>query len=143
MRYGLLVGLVIVSLGNAQAATYSIAPESVDIQKVYYGSASGFEKAGKVDYEAVIMATDEYEQLSKKKVRRGTGKYWILLSKASERAVHAIGLVGRETEYDFIAAQTFLDGLESGVPSEDVTQLVLDKLDERLRKSKERTDSSR
>ena len=124
--------------GGAQAATYSIPAESIDIQKVYYGAADGFEKAGKVNYEAVIKATPEYAELKKKKIKPGTGRYWILLSKASERAVRAIGEVGNETEYDFIAANEYLSTFESTIPSEDITKLVLEKLGKGESKAREK-----
>jgi len=131
MRYislMLVCGAVVFASGYAWASNYAIPAENLDIQKVYYGSASGFDKAGKIDYEQVIKATEEYEVLKKKRVKRGTGKYWILLSKASERAVHAIGAVGQETDYDLIAAQGYLADFESSIPSEDITELVLAKL---------------
>jgi hypothetical protein len=120
----------IIALGNvrASASTYSIPADKVDIKKVYVGSATGFEKAAKVDYETALKATPEYEQVKKKKIEPGTGKYWILLSQASDRVVHAISQVGYETGYDFIAAQAYLGGLEPGIPSEDITPLVLDKI---------------
>jgi len=113
---------------SAWASTYSIPPEKVDAQKVYFGSASGFEKPGKVDYQSVVKATPEYAEVRKKKIEPGTGKYWILLSQASQRAVRAISEVGQETGYDFIAAQAYLGSLEPGIPSEDITPLVLDKV---------------
>ncbi|MCX5759286.1 MAG: hypothetical protein NTU83_12410 [Candidatus Hydrogenedentes bacterium] len=110
------------------ASTYSIPPEKIDIQKVYLGAATGFEKAAKVDYESVIKATPEYEEVKRKHIEPGTGKYWILLSQASNRAVRAISEVGQHTGYDFMAAQAYLGGLEPGIPSEDITPLVLDRV---------------
>jgi len=115
-------------MGNAHASTYSIPAEKIDAQKVYFGSAKGFDKPGDIDYESVIRATPEFGEVVKKKIEPGTGKYWILLSQASDRAVKAISEVGQETGYDFIAAQGYLSGLEPPIPAEDITQLVLDKL---------------
>lgn len=133
MRYttrvvlGVVLVIALVSV-NAAAATYSIPADKVNIQKVYYGNATAFDKPGKVDYESVIKATPEYGEVKKKRIEPGTGKYWILLSQASERAVRAISEVGHETGYDFIAAQAYLGGLEPTIQSEDVTPLVLDKV---------------
>jgi hypothetical protein len=115
------------------ASTYSIPLEKIDIQKVYLGVATGFEKAAKVDYESVIKATPEYEEVKRKHIEPGTGKYWILLSQASNRAVRAISEVGQNTGYDFIAAQAYLGGLEPGIPSEDITPLVLDRVKDMLK----------
>lgn len=113
---------------NVWASTYTIPPEKIDIQKVYLGAPTGFEKAAKVDYESVIKATPEYEEVKRKHIEPGTGKYWILLSQASDRAVRAISEVGQHTGYDFIAAQAYLGGLEPSIPSEDITPLVLDRV---------------
>ena len=132
MRYTfwMLFGVsIMIGIGvNATASTYTIPPEKVDAQKVFYGVPSGFEKAAKVDYETIIKATPEYTEVKKNKLEPGTGKYWILLSKASDRAVRAISDVGQETGYDFIAAQAYLGSLEPTIPSEDITQLVVDKI---------------
>ena len=113
---------------TAVASTYSIPKEKVDVQKVYYGTATGFEKAAQVSYEQVIKATPEYTEVKTKKIEPGTGRYWILLSQASERAVRAISQVGQETGYDFIAAQAYLGSLEPSIPAEDITSIVLDRV---------------
>ena len=108
--------------------TYSIPADKIDVQKVYFGNAGSFTKPGNVDYEAIIKATPEYDEVKKKKVEVGTGKYWILLSQASDRAVRAISEVGQETGYDLIAAQGYLGSLKPPIPADDITSLVLAKL---------------
>lgn len=132
MRSIVAIGVGVLVLGavamSAQAATYTIAPDKVEAQKIYFGSPKGFDKPGKVDYEKVIKATPEYLEVRKKKIQVGTGKYWILLSQASDRAVRAIAEVGQETDYDLIAASGYLASLEPAISAEDVTELVLDKL---------------
>jgi hypothetical protein len=110
------------------ASTYSIPVDKVDAQKVYYGTAAGFSKPGNVDYEAVIKATPEYESVKKKKIEPGTGKYWILLSQASDRAARAISTVGVESGYDLIASQGYLGSLQPPIPAEDITQLIVAKV---------------
>jgi hypothetical protein len=115
---------------TAMAAPYSIPPEKQNNKKVYFGTATKFEKPAKVDFESVIKATPEYEEVKKDKIEPGTGKYWILLSQASDRANRAISKVGQESGYDFIAAQAYLGGLEPSIPSEDITPLVLDQVKE-------------
>ncbi len=113
---------------TAFAAPYSIPPEKQNIKKVYFGTAANFEKPAKVNYESVIKATPEYEEVKKEKIEPGTGKYWILLSQASDRANRAISKIGQESGYDFIAAQAYLGSLEPSIPSEDITPLVLDRV---------------
>jgi hypothetical protein len=108
---------------------------------VYWGVATGFEKPGEVQYDEIIKATPEYKELKKKKIERGTGKYWILMSQASDRAVKAISQVGQETEYDLIAAQGYLGSLKPPIPADDITQLVLETMNKTLdngRTNKER-----
>jgi len=134
---GLAVGVaVLVAAVSAYAATYSIPADKVQAQKIYFGSPKGFDKPGKVDYEKIIKATPEYAQVRKKKTQVGTGKYWILLSQASDRAVRAIAEVGQQTDYDLIASGGYLASLEPPIPAEDVTQLVLEKLHPKKKKKK-------
>jgi len=131
---------LILQVPSAWASTYSIPADKIDVQKVYLGAPSGFEKAAKIDYESVIKATPEYEEVKRKHIEPGTGKYWILLSQASNRAVRAISEVGQHTGYDFIAAQAYLGGLEPGIPSEDITPLVLDRVKDTEKVPKESTN---
>ena len=132
IRYSILsVGIafaLVLHNPSVLASTYSIPPEKIDIQKVYLGVASGFEKAAKVDYESVIKATPEYEEVKRKHIEPGTGKYWILLSQASDRVVKAISDVGQEAGYDLITAQAYLGSLNPAIPSENITQLIIDKV---------------
>jgi len=113
----------------ALAEIQSIPEDQIDPQKLYWGAATGFEKAGEVDYDAVVKATPEYKELKKKKIERGTGKYWILMSQASDRTTRAISQVGQNTDYDLIAAQGYLGGLEPAIAAEDITDLILKELE--------------
>lgn len=107
----------------AFASEYSIA--SPDRRQIFYGSAAGFDKPAEIDYAKVIEATPEYKEVKKKKIQRGTGRFWILMSQASERAVRAIADVGRKTDNDLIARSGYLGSLEPPIPAVDVTKLVL------------------
>lgn len=133
MRKRAIVALGLLVLGVVPvvvAETYSIPPDKLDAQKVYWGTASKFEKPGKVDYEKVVKATPEYESIRKDKIEAGTAKYWILVSQASDRAVRLISEVGQESEYDLIAAKGYLGSLDPPIQADDVTDLVLKKLNE-------------
>jgi hypothetical protein len=48
--------------------------------------------------------------------------------------------VGKESGYDFIAAQAYLGSLEPSIPSEDITPLVLDKVKDNNVKVKEKVE---
>ncbi len=119
-----LAALIVTSV--ALAEMYSIPADQLDPQKIYWGTASGFEKPSEVQYDELIKETPEYKELKKKKIERGTGKYWILMSQASDRVVKAISQVGQETEYDLIAAHGYLGGLKPPIPAEDITPLILE-----------------
>jgi len=125
------VAYVLTFAASAVAAgAYSIPADKLDVQKVYWGSAESFEKAAKVNYEAVVRATPEYEEIKKKKIESGTAKYWIQLSMASDRAVRVISQVGQETDYDLIAASGYLGSLEPPIPADDITDMILKKIEE-------------
>jgi hypothetical protein len=131
MQLKAIMTLTALAVGTmAMAEAYTIPPEKVDGQKIYWGTAANFEKPGEVSYEAVVKATPEYAEIKKKKVERGTAKYWILMSQASEHAVQLIAEVGEESNYDLISAQGYLAELDPPVPAEDITKLVLAKLDD-------------
>lgn len=121
---GILLGVVLA----AAAQPYTIPADKLDDQKVFWGSAASFEKPGEVDYTAVVKATPEYASIKKNKIKSGTAKYWILISKASDHAVRVIADVGEKSEYDLVAAKDYLGGLEPPIPATDLTKMVLEKL---------------
>jgi len=129
---------------TALAQIYSIPVDQCDSKKVFWGSVSGFEKAGEVDYDSVLRSTPELKQLKRDKIERGTGKYWILMSQASDRSTRAIADVGQGTEYDLIAMQGYLASLSPAIPADDITKLVMDRLEgtaKALAKTKKSKDS--
>lgn len=119
---------IIVALNAAVAGTYAVPKEQMDPKRIYWGSAGNFERAGEIDYERIIKETPEYLEIKKQKIERGTGKYWILLSQASDRVVRAISKVGQDTNCDLIVARGYLSRLEPPIPAEDVTQRLLDSI---------------
>jgi hypothetical protein len=129
-KLSLLLGfMVVLAVSTAMAGTYSIPAEKLDSQKVYWGNASKFDKPAKVNYEAVVKATPEYAEIKKKKIESGTAKYWIQLSMASDHAVKLISQVGKESDYDLIAATGYLGSLEPPIPADDITDIILKKFE--------------
>ena len=118
------VGMVVAGV----AAAGTIPPEQLDQKKVFWGSAANFQKPAALDFQQVIMATPEYGQIKQKKVEKGTGQFWVLMSQASERALHAIAQVGQEVKYDLITALGYLGGLNPPIQAEDITKSVIAKL---------------
>ena len=106
----------------------SIPKDQVDASQIYYGSPSSFDNAAEVDIETVNVANPEYQEITKKKLDQGTGKYWILKVEASNRALRAISDVAAEMDYDLIAEQGYLENLDPPIGCEDITELVVSKL---------------
>lgn len=128
----------VIAISAAFSDPYSVPKEQLDPKKVYWGTSSSFEKAGEVDYERAIKATPEYEQIGKNKIERGTGKYWILLSQASDRVVRTIARVGQDANCDLIASRGYLASLNPPIPAEDVTQVLLDTLSGKTKTAKKK-----
>jgi hypothetical protein len=135
-----LAAAMLALLAAPIAFAYAIPETELDEKKVFWGLPTSFERPGEVEYEEIIKKTDQYREVKKKKVARGTGKYWILMSQASDRAVRAIALVGEVAEYDLIAAQGYLGDLSEPIPADDVTELALDALKGKLKVEKKQEE---
>jgi hypothetical protein len=120
-----LATLLVVGAWTAAASTYSIPSNKVDTQKIYWGTASGFDTAAEIDFGEIVKATPEYKEIKKKRIEQGTGKYWILFSQASDRAVRAVSEIGQEKTYDLVAAAGYLGSLEPAIPAVDITKQVI------------------
>jgi len=110
------------------AEPLSLAPDKVDEQKIFWGTASKFNKAGLVKFEEVIQATPEFAGIKERKIEAGTAKYWIMLSKASERAVRTIQEVAQESQFDLVAEFNYWQSVGDQIPAEDITSKVLERL---------------
>ncbi|GMV99468.1 MAG: hypothetical protein AMXMBFR84_06070 [Candidatus Hydrogenedentota bacterium] len=120
------MGVFVVALFASTAVALAIPKDQLDAKKVYYGQATAFEKPAEIRYDDIVKATPEYKEIKEKKIERGTGKYWLLMSQASDRAVKAIATVGKDSEYDLIAASGYLGKLEPAITATDITELVLE-----------------
>lgn len=109
---------------------HTIPADKVDEQKVFWGSPASFEKPGEVNYTKIVKSTPEYGAIKKKKIKPGSAKYWIQMSAASNHAVRIISEVGEDTGYDLIVAKGYLGSVEVNVAADDLTAMVLEKLDE-------------
>ena len=123
---------------TARARAHTIPQDQLDRTKIFWGNGKSFESPGEVDYDEIIKATPEYQEIKKDKIQRGTGKFWLLMSKASTRALRAIAQVGEDTEYDLIAAKGYLGGLKPPIPAKDITELVVAEITGEDKKAKEK-----
>ena len=131
--------LLLLATTTDAAGAYSIAPEQIDDQQIYFGNAKSFEKPAAVDYTAIVKATPEYEEIKKKKIDSGSAKYWILMSNASDHAVKLISEVGQESDHDLIISIGYLGKITPALPAEDVTDKVLEKLEPKKSSGKARS----
>jgi hypothetical protein len=106
-------------------ATHVIPSEEIDSNEIFSGNPSSFEKPAEVDVEAVIMATPEFKDIRKKKLDRGTGRYWILHSQATNRAHKAISTYADDSEYDLIANEGYLGNLETPIEADNITKDII------------------
>lgn len=112
------------------ADSTTIPKEQLDKKKIYWGNGESFNKAGKIDYEKIIKATPEFKTMKEEKIERGSGKYWILMSQASDRVVKALAHVGEKSDYDLICAKGYLTGLDPPVECDDLTDKVIEAMEE-------------
>lgn len=130
MKAIMLLSALALVCGNlwAIAEPLSLAPEKIDEQKIFWGTATRFNKPGLVRFDEIIQATPEFAGIKSRKIETGTAKYWIMLSKASERAVKAIQEVAQQNQLDLVAEFNYWQGIGEQIPAEDITAKVLEKL---------------
>lgn len=129
--------LVLLALaGICWAATYAIPADQLDPKMVYWGSTTGFEKGAEVNFGELFKMTPEFAEMKKKKVEKGSGRYFQLYSTGINRVIRSITEVGHETDYDFVAAEGYLGGLNPAIPADDITELVAKALEDALKADK-------
>jgi len=116
--------LVFLFCFNSFGGQYSIPEDEKNSQKIFYGATDSFDKPAEVDYEAVVKATSEYASIKSKRIKTGTAKYWILMSKASDHAVRVICEFAEESDYDLVVEKGYLESLTTPIPSENITNLI-------------------
>ena len=128
-RHCLTVLAFVIVVPAIAVAAQSIPDAQVDTSRVYYGSTSGFENPAEVDTQAALEATPEYQEIVKKKLDSGTGKYWILISDGTDRVHRAISEVGKVKDYDLIAEKGYLGKIDPPVACADITERVLEAIE--------------
>lgn len=117
--------LTVVIIICSSISSYSIPEKELSIEKIYFGSGTNFGNPAELDYQKIIGETPEYKEIIEKKMEAGTGKYWILLSQASDRVVKSIQSFATANSYDLIASIGYLSSLTTPIPSINITSLVI------------------
>lgn len=128
-RIGALLLALLFTLAPWHLAEANSIPEAeVKKPKIFKGNSSNFSKPAEVDLDKVIAATPEYKEIKKSKLAKGKGKYWILLTKGTERALKAVAATTKGSKYDLITAKGYLKSLKKPIACDDITKTVLKKL---------------
>ncbi len=98
--------------------------------QVLWGSLDGFNKPGEIVFTTLVQNTDAYKAIKKREIKRGTGEYWILLDKANSRAIRAVRDFGKGSDYDLLVQAGYFAAIDPAIPAVNVTQDVLDSLEE-------------
>lgn len=123
LRY--IVPLTIVAFSIAAYADLVIPPDDIELDQIFFGNPASFSNPAEIDVEALTLATPEFQEIKRKKVKKGTGKYWILRSNAADRAHRAIQKLAEDLEYDLIANEGYLGGLPSPIECENITKQAI------------------
>lgn len=118
-------GLVSFFVFALNAMAHSIPEEQIDATQVYCGSAKAFEHPAEVDLEQVVRKTQEYNEITRKKLARGSAEYWILLEKANQRARRVVAEFHEGSAYDLVVAKGYLKTVTPPITADDVTKDVL------------------
>ena len=117
--------LLIAAFSVAAYVDFVIPPEDIQLDQIFYGNPSSFSKPAEIDVEALTLATPEFQEIKRKKIKKGTGKYWILRSNATDRAHRAIQQLAEELDYDLIANEGYLGGLPTPIECDNITKLAI------------------
>ena len=132
-----MFSLIFMVLAVFTETEYKIPPEKMDNTKIYYGEMTQvFSKPAEIDFDTILKETPEYKELKNKKIEPGTGKYWILLNKATESIMKLIPSTAKENNYDIVSTKGYFKSIN--IEAEDITILIIDKVNHKdTKKSKQ------
>ncbi len=120
-----IVPLLIAAFSIAAYADLVIPPEEIELNQIFFGNPASFSKPAEIDVEALTIATPEFQEIKRKKLKKGTGRYWILRSNATDRAHRAIQKLAQELDYDLIANEGYLGGLQTPIDCDNITKQAI------------------
>lgn len=105
---------------------FSVPNDKQDKTVVFYGSLDSFDNAAEVSIDLIIYKTEEYKTITKEKIKRGTGKYWILMEKASKKVKNAIEQFGKDNDYDLVVLRGYIKSVNDEIPVTDITDKIIE-----------------
>lgn len=112
---------------------FKINQEQIVLDKIYIGNPEKFSNPAEANRIEIIKSTKEYKEIINEKISKGSGKYWNLLSKASELSIREIKLYSKNNNYDLICESGYLkaiDELKDQINPTDITKSIVAKLEE-------------
>lgn len=120
-----IVLIVLTVFAVVAHAEMSIPAGDVMRNQIFHGIPSSFSNPAEIDVDAVILSTPEFQKIKKKRIRKGTGKYWILRSNATDRAHRAIQTLAARTKFDLIANSGYLGDLPTPIKCAEITKQAI------------------
>ena len=121
-RLGVIGPVFLVIASIVAYADLVIPPQDIELEQIFFGNPASFSNPAEIDVEALTLATPEFKEIKRKKIKKGTGKYWILRSNATDRAHRAIKKLAEELEYDLIANEGYLGELPTPIECDNITK---------------------
>ena len=117
-----IASLLFLALSTVAYADFAIPEADVQLEQIFFGNPASFSKAAEIDVEALMLATPEFQEIRRKKIEKGTGKYWILRSNAADRAHRAIQKLAEDLDYDLITNEGYLGELPAQIDCTNITK---------------------
>ena len=117
----ILVLIILLFFGRVVSGE-SIPENKVEMQHIFFGDSSEFEKPACINYSILIECTPEFKMVKKEKLDNNDSKYWILMTRAQQHVAEAISVVGNTEDYDLICQKGYLSKL--GIEAKDITSII-------------------
>lgn len=99
---------------EAKDVTITVTKEEMPEDRIFYGAyAEKITNPRCFDKAVLLGLTPEWKEIKSKRIDKGTGKYWILLSAANDRVDKQINAYTKDAEIDFLCdRETLLNVLK-------------------------------
>jgi len=131
LSIGIIFSFFILINYSFSEENYSLNEEIIDETSILYGTPKGFSNPACVNIEKLLESTDEYQKIKKENIKLGTGEYWLLLNRASEKVNTMISNFIEENDYDIIFKKEYATKLNlENVEIKDITNEILENEEE-------------